>query len=506
MSSSAFEQRSAVVPSEREAVVLPHPSATRAPVERSIMYALLPWLVLALFGGFLLLLGQGGVFPDTWFGLDAGRELVQHGFSSTNTWTRWGSREWVDQQWGAHLLYYGVWRLAGAFGLVALNIVVIVSGLALCMRAAMRRGGGAAWTSLLLVVVLVTANSGLWYARAQSLSVLCFGVLVWILARDDGRLGRGVFLAIPLIAVWANLHAAMLVGAGMCFVYAVACLVEPGRRDGPSQHRRALALMLGAGLACFATPVVTGLPWYLRQTMHNPDFAKYLPEWVPTTLTGSPFFVLGAFAAVAITVHAPIARRDKALVWVLTIAGFTAFRSELWGCLIWLVVLPGALERLRSVTPGRGLRRTAIALAVFAGLLIAGSSARDLATARGAFAANWPRGAADVVTRALRANPQLKVFADQPLSDWLLFAAPAVRGRLAIDGRFEVFDHRTFLEVDGLSAEPVRIAPRVAAEDLYVLAPSSYYDGRLIRALEREPGMVRLYTSDIVVILRRSHR
>jgi hypothetical protein len=110
------------------------------------------------------------------------------------------------------------------------------------------------------------------------------------------------------------------------------------------------------------------------------------------------------------------------------------------------------------------------------------------------------------VTRALRANPRLKVFADQPLSDWLLFAAPAVRGRLAIDGRFEVFDHRTFLEVDGLSAEPVRIAPRVAAEDLYVLAPGSYYDGRLIRALEREPGIVRLYSSEIVVILRRSQR
>jgi hypothetical protein len=508
MSSSGLEQRDPDASSRGLGVAeppgLPQPSAPLPAAESPGMYALLPWLVLALFAAFLLALGPSIVFPDTWFGLDAGRDLVAHGFSQANTWTRWGSREWVDQQWGAHLLTYGVWRVAGAFGVVALNIGVILAGLALCVRAAMRRGGGAGWTSLVLVVVLVTANSDLWYSRAQSFSVLCFGLLFLILTRDEGRLGRGVFLTIPLLAVWANLHAAVFVGAGICVVYAVVSLIEPERQDGPPLHRRALALMLASGLACLATPVVTGLPWYLRQTLHNPDFAKYLPEWVPTTLMTSPFYVLGAFAAVAITVLVPLARRDRALVVLLTIAGFTAYRSELWGCLIWLVVLPGALERLRPVTPGRRLRRTAIGLAVLSGLLVAGAAVNDVVNAQGTFARAWPRSAADLVTRQLRADPGLRVFADQPLSDWLLYDAPAVRGRLAIDGRFESFDHRTFLEVDGLSADPVRIAPRVAAENLYVLAPASYYDGRLIRALEREPGIVRLYSSKIVVILRRT--
>ena len=99
--------------------------------------------------------------------------------------------------------------------------------------------------------------------------------------------------------------------------------------------------------------------------------------------------------------------------------------------------------------------------------------------------------------------PVLGARLSQPLSDWLLFAAPRVRGRLAIDGRFEAFDHRTFLEVDALSDHPVRIAPRIAAEDLYVLAPGSADDGRLVRALERQPDIRKLYESRVVVILRR---
>jgi hypothetical protein len=466
------------------------------------LYPLLPWILLALIVVLLIALGAGVIFPDTWFGLAGGREILQHGFSTTNTWTRYGSREWVDQQWGAHLAFYGVWEAAGAAGLVALNIVVISAGLAFCLWAAARRGGGAAWTTLVLALLFASTNGVLFFARAESFSVLCFGLLCWILTRDEGRLDRGVFLAIPLIAVWANLHAAVLVGAGVCGVYAISCLAEPGPRVRPVLLR-ALALASGAALACLATPVALGLPWYLRRTMDNPDFRLMLPEWHATTLGGSPLFTIMAFAAIAISSRARMARRDRVVVWILTIAGFTAIRSELWAWLDWLVVLPAALESLRPVAGGRVLRVTAVVLSLLAavGLLLA--IGHDVRGGSRQLARSWPRAAARVVSAQLRRDPRLKVYADQPLADWLLFEAPAVRGRLAIDGRFEVFDHATFEDVDALSAHPIRIAPRIAAEDLYVLSPTKKDDGRLVRLLERRPGIVALYRSTTVVILRR---
>jgi hypothetical protein len=122
------------------------------------------------------------------------------------------------------------------------------------------------------------------------------------------------------------------------------------------------------------------------------------------------------------------------------------------------------------------------------------------------FAARWPRAAAAMVTSDLRRDRSLRVFADQPLADWLLFVAPAVRGRLAIDGRFEVFDHETFEDVFGLSEHPIRITRRVANEDLYVLSPLPGDDGALVRVLERDPAIVVQYRSASVVVMRRELR
>ncbi|MDX6568094.1 MAG: hypothetical protein QOH15_672, partial [Gaiellales bacterium] len=175
----------------------------------------LPWLVLVLVAAALLAVGSLAISNDTWLGIAAGRELLQHGISSDNTWTRYGSSSWADQQWGAHVVFYGVWRIAGAAGLVALHVALLTAGLGLCVRAAMRRAGGPVWSALLLLVVAVASVGELVFVRTQSFSVLCFGLLACLLGRDDGRLERRVLLALPLLVVWANLHAAVLVGAGI---------------------------------------------------------------------------------------------------------------------------------------------------------------------------------------------------------------------------------------------------------------------------------------------------
>ena len=160
------------------------------------------------------------------------------------------------------------------------------------------------------------------FVRTQSFSVLFFGLLLWLLARDDGRLERRVLLALPLLVLWANLHAAVLVGAAVCVLYAVACLVE-SRARSRRVVTRALVLAVGACAACLASPVGAELPGYLRQTVENDDFRRFVSEWQPVTLSSSPLFVVAALGACAIAACAPIPRRDRFLVWALTLAGFT---------------------------------------------------------------------------------------------------------------------------------------------------------------------------------------
>lgn len=476
--------------------------ALRAERVATALLPRLPWLVLGLVAAALLAVGSLAISTDTWLAIAGGRELVQHGFSSANSWTRYGSREWADQQWGAHLVFFGVWRVAGAGGLVALHVALLTSGLALCLRAGARRGAGPAWSSLLLLAVAIASVGELVFVRTQSFSVLCFGLLAWICARDDGRLERRVLLALPLLVVWANLHAAVLVGAGVCGLYAVSCVVEGARTR--AQVVRALALAVGGCGACLASPFAFELPGYLRQTVGNDDFRRFISEWRPVTPGNSPIFVVLAAVAVVVAARAPIPRRDKALVLLLTVAGFSAIRSELWAALAWLVVLPGALERLRPLAGGRRLRATVVACAVIVPVCLVLALLHDAADGPRGLSDTWPTAAAAIVHGQLVRDPGLRVFADEPFADWLLVQVPSLRGRLALDSRFETFDRAGFAELQALRAHPVQVSARIEREQLYVLQPSSGGDGRLVRVLEREPGVVRLFGSARIVILRRT--
>src|SRR2546429_4476457 len=54
------------------------------------------------------------LFQDSWLTILGGREVVQNGLPSHDTLAIWTQgREWVDQQWLAQLLFYGLHPLAG---------------------------------------------------------------------------------------------------------------------------------------------------------------------------------------------------------------------------------------------------------------------------------------------------------------------------------------------------------------------------------------------------------
>ena len=49
------------------------------------------------------------LFQDGWLVILGGREIVHHGLPSHDNLTIWThGREWVDQQWLAQLLFYGL--------------------------------------------------------------------------------------------------------------------------------------------------------------------------------------------------------------------------------------------------------------------------------------------------------------------------------------------------------------------------------------------------------------
>ena len=100
----------------------------------------LPWLVALVALSLMVSLEYSRyLFADSYYDLYAGRYIVQHGLPHRNVVTVVAhGAPWIDQQWLAHVLYYGAWAAGGYPAVALLSSLVLTSG---CAAAASRRPG-----------------------------------------------------------------------------------------------------------------------------------------------------------------------------------------------------------------------------------------------------------------------------------------------------------------------------------------------------------------------------
>ena len=131
-------------------------------------------------------------------------------------------------------------------------------------------------------------------------------------------------------------------------------------------------------------------------------------------------------------------------VLALTLAGaLTAIRGIPWFAFACMVFVPVAIGRgLESRKPGepkRGLN-TVICVGLVAANLAAAGALFFRSDAW--FEDYWPNAPAEAVRAELQ--PGDRVFVPDRFSDWLLWKIPELRGRIAYDVRFEVYDKEFF--------------------------------------------------------------
>ena len=102
--------------------------------------------------------------------------------------------------------------------------------------------------------------------------------------------------------------------------------------------------------------------------------------------------------------------------------------------------------------------------------------------------------------RAVTRDPGVDLFATDGTSDWLLWRIPELRGRIAYDVRFELYDPET---IDRISAYGNREGPKwKSLADGY---PVVIVDDRgHLRAFLAEPGAKQVYRDGEIAVLTRS--
>ena len=457
----------------------------------------LPLALVAFYAAVLAGLAQFELVGDSWLTLVSGREVVQHGLPQHDQlMTLSHGARWIDQQWLAQVVFYELAHLGGIQAAVLLHVLLLAGAFAIAVVAARRRGASPTtvlWVGLACVFLAPWA----WQLRAQSFAYPLFAATLWLLSADSRAPSRRVLLVLPILAVWANLHGSVVLGAGLVALRGLTIVYERG-----ATWRLRAGCLLCAPLLALASPYGTALLGYYRHMLGSPLLSRFVQEWGPTTPAKAWFFYPMAVLVVWLLGRngAALTLFERAALLATTLTGFVALRHVVWFGLAALMFLPVLLDARRGRT--ESVQRLARPVGAFAALCLLA-----IPVVLGTAPASWygrelPTEATTRLERATRA-PGTTVFASETLSDWLLWQAPSLRGRIAYDVRFELL---SVGQLDRLTAYHRRSGSDWAAPTLpfSILVLDRRVDSQLIGALRARTGMRTVFSDRRVVILRQA--
>ena len=245
------------------------------------------------------------------------------------------SAHWPNALVLAELAFDGLERGLGDRGLMLAQLLAVGFGLAVLARDAVEDGATVGGTSTALFLAAIGALPSLVIVRSQLFSLALFPLLVALLRSESRRPSRRIWFVVGVLALWGNLHGAVLVGLLVTFIY---LLLDRLRED----QRTAVAVAIASLLALCLTPALTDTVTYYHGLLTNVAAQRGVELWAPLSLS-APFDDVAILAAIALSWRLRRARPrlwEMAVIIVLAAISVRASRSTVW--LLFFLVAPAA--------------------------------------------------------------------------------------------------------------------------------------------------------------------
>ena len=316
---------------------------------------------------------------DLWGHVLWGRELLAHGTlprGNPDSYSAPGYL-WLRHEWLSEVLMGSVFNALGPIGLKLLKFACTAGTLCFVVIAMSETAAPAlAQAPILLIVALMLVP--VMQFRPQLFDFLSLSAIVALLSRHNWRGSAPLWLAIPIVAVWSNLHGGFFVGIVVMGVYGATVLLA----DVLAGHgaRRGLGIIAITAAAAASTLCTFLIPpardtWYtLVRSIMNPMTHYAIEDWKPliAALTSAPsgsvaqkYFVVVLFffgVAVVSVVLAPKGG-DAPLVAVGALLLAMAFAAERNIPIAAITIAPVFANHLGLLVRRRDLASTPVASA-----------------------------------------------------------------------------------------------------------------------------------------------
>jgi hypothetical protein len=292
----------------------------------------------------------GVIGSDALWLIPLGREVAHGHLPGSIPFASAPTHGWHDVPAGAELVFWALYRaLGGLRGIVVAQSVAVALGFG-ALATGLRRDAALPVS----VVVLAGSLPAAAVAGVQLFSIALFSLLLLLLESES----RSIWLAVPLIALWGNLHGGVLVGLGLLGCYAVF------------RRRRALPVLAASVLAVFANPALWNTPRYYAHVFDTVVAREGKGMWGPLGLSGFDIALIVA----GLILLAAIARRPDVRLWeavaLLGLGAATAHAARTGIFFLFVAAYPAARGlQLRSLRP-TVVKSAAIVLSVVAVVLV----------------------------------------------------------------------------------------------------------------------------------------
>src|SRR5712691_2541468 len=291
----------------------------------------LTWLAVAFGAGSCALLATVGA--DARWLAALGREIVERGSIPTGVPHAAAlSMDWVNVPVLGELIFHALQTVGGDKGVLFRSLVAAAAALTLLALGMRALGAPDAASAAVLVTVFFAAAPSFIIVRAQLFSLVLFCVVLLLLRSEARSPSRRIWLLVPLIILWANLHGAVLVGLAVAAAYLV---FERTRRE----PILAAGVLTVSTVALLLTPALGDSGDYYLGVLRSEAALRGEGMWAPLS-SHAPFDVL--FVALVVPLIMFALRSGLQLWEIASVAAFATFTVHAGRNSVWLLCIVAA--------------------------------------------------------------------------------------------------------------------------------------------------------------------
>ena len=162
----------------------------------------------------------------------------------------------------------------GSRGVQVAQVAAVAGTLALLVRDARRSGARERALAIALLLLVPACFGPLVAIRGQLFSLPLFAACALLLRSEARAPSNRIWLLVPLLALWGNLHGAVLTGAAVAGAYLVF-------ERGPKRPLESVAVAVASALALCANPALWNTPAYVLGVLHNEAARQAIGLWAP---------------------------------------------------------------------------------------------------------------------------------------------------------------------------------------------------------------------------------